>query len=56
MSEIERLKWSDIHLAKKFIVVGASKSKTASRRVVPIHENLAAWLAPYAGRQGSVVS
>jgi len=53
-AEIERLEWSDIHLAEKFIVVGASKAKTASRRVVPIHDNLAAWLAPYAERKGKV--
>jgi hypothetical protein len=36
------------------IVVGAGKSKTASRRIVPIADNLAAWLAPYAGREGKV--
>jgi integrase len=53
-AEIERLEWSDIHIAEKFIVVGASRAKTASRRIVPIHENLAAWLAPYAGKQGNV--
>jgi len=53
-AEIERLEWSDIHLAEKFIVVGASKAKTASRRIVPIHDCLADWLRPYAGRQGKV--
>src|SRR5439155_9123955 len=53
-AEIERLEWNEIHLAEKFIVVGASKAKTAGRRIVPIHDNLAAWLAPYAERQGRV--
>jgi site-specific recombinase XerD len=53
-AEIERLEWSDIHLAEKFIVVGAAKAKTAARRIVPIHDNLAEWLAPYAQRQGNV--
>jgi site-specific recombinase XerD len=53
-AEIERLEWSDIHLAEKFIVVGASKAKTASRRIVPLHDNLAAWLTTYASRQGKV--
>jgi integrase len=53
-AEIERLEWSDIHLAEKFIVVGASKSKTASRRIVPIHDNLAAWLADYSAREGKI--
>ena len=55
-AEIERLEWSGIHLAEKFIVVGASKAKTASRRIVPIHDNLAAWLATYADRNGKVWS
>jgi integrase len=53
-AEIERLEWTDINLAEKFIVISAGNAKTASRRIVPIHANLAAWLAPYAGRQGKV--
>jgi len=53
-AEIERLEWSDIHLAEKFIVVSAGKAKTASRRIVPIHDNLLEWLRPYSGRQGKV--
>lgn len=53
-AEIERLEWSDIDLTGRHITVGASKSKTASRRVVPIADNLAAWLTPYAKKQGKV--
>ena len=53
-AEIERLDWSEIDLAGGHITIGANKAKTASRRVVPIHENLAAWLAPYAGQKGNV--
>jgi integrase len=53
-AEIERLDWSDIHLSERFIVVGASKAKTAGRRIVPISDNLAAWLAPYANKQSKV--
>jgi len=53
-AEIERLEWSDIDLAGRHIVVGAARSKTASRRIVPICDNLAAWLSPYAGREGKV--
>jgi integrase len=53
-AEIERLEWSDVDLAARHIVVGASRAKTASRRIVPIHDNLAAWLAPYAERTGPV--
>jgi integrase len=53
-AEIERLAWADVDLVGRHITIGAKKAKTASRRVVPIHENLAAWLAPYAGRQGMI--
>src|SRR6266567_2278136 len=37
-----------------FIEVKASKSKTASRRLVPIQPNLAEWLTPYRARRGRV--
>ncbi len=53
-AEIERLEWKDIDLAARHIVVGASRAKTASRRIVPLQDNLAAWLGPYAERQGKV--
>lgn len=53
-AEIERLEWSDLDLPARHLVVGADKAKTASRRVVPISENLAAFLAPYAGQTGLV--
>ena len=55
-AEIERLEWSDIHLTEKFIVVGASKAKTAGRRIVPIHDNLAEWLRDYSEKVGKVWS
>lgn len=55
-AEIERLEWSDIHLADKYIEVSASKAKTASRRLVPIADNLAQWLAPYARKEGRLFS
>jgi integrase len=53
-AELERLEWSDIDLTARHVVVAASKSKTASRRIVPVADNLAEWLRPYAGRQGKV--
>ena len=53
-AEIKRLTWDDIRLADRHIVVGKDKAKTASRRIVPIWENCAAWLAPYAGHAGAV--
>ncbi|MFM8471172.1 MAG: tyrosine-type recombinase/integrase [Limisphaerales bacterium] len=53
-AEIRRLDWSEVHLAEGHIEIKASKSKTAARRLVPITENLAAWLAPYAQRAGKL--
>ena len=53
-AEIERLEWDAIDLAERHIVIGASRAKTASRRIVPICDALAGWLAPYAGREGMV--
>jgi integrase len=53
-AEIERLEWQDIHLAEKYIVVAASKAKTASRRIVPITDNLVQWLADYSKKEGRV--
>ncbi len=50
-AEIQRLEWRDIDLPGKTITVQAGNAKTASRRIVPIADNLAAWLAPYAGRE-----
>ena len=54
-AEIERLDWSEVHLKDRFIEVTAAKAKTASRRIVPMTENLAKWLAPHAEKEGRVV-
>lgn len=54
-SEINRLDWSEINLERDFILVGATKTKTAARRLVPICPNLKAWLAKYARESGPVV-
>jgi integrase len=51
-AEIERLDWGDVDLVGGYIIVGAAKAKTATRRVVPISGNLAEWLAPYSLRKG----
>ena len=53
-AEIERLEWSDLDLAGGFVTVSAHKAKTASRRIVPIADNLRAWLAPHARKTGLV--
>ena len=53
-AEIQRLDWSEVNLTERHIEIKASKSKTAARRLVPIAENLAAWLAPYAQGAGKL--
>jgi integrase len=53
-AEIERLTWSEVDFDADVIEVKASKSKTASRRLVTIQPNLREWLAPYRTRVGRV--
>ena len=43
--EILRLEWADVTKRPGFIEVAADKAKTATRRLVPITDNLALWLA-----------
>jgi integrase len=45
-AELQRLDWSEVRLDDGFIEVKASKAKTASRRLVPIQDNLKRWLIP----------
>jgi integrase len=52
--EILRLDWSDIERRPGFIEVAAHKAKTATRRIVPISDNLARWVA-IAPRNGARV-
>src|SRR5262249_46368939 len=53
-AELIRLEWSDINFERGHLIVGKEKSKTATRRLVPIQPNLAQWLAPYKGCSGKV--
>ncbi len=53
-AEIQRLDWSEVRLDDGFIEVKASKAKTASRRLVPIQDNLRRWLAPHRQAEGKV--
>ena len=53
-AEIHRLDWKDIDLEERHITVESSKSKTGKRRVVPISDNLFAYLAPHAKESGWV--
>ena len=52
--EIAVLDWKDVDLAEKTITVHAVKTKTRSRRIVEISDNLGAWLLPYSAKAGPV--
>jgi len=54
-AEIERLDWCEVDLVDAHINITASKSKTATRRLVDILPNLSLWLAPYVKATGRVV-
>ncbi len=54
-AEICRLDWSAIDFTRKLITVNASIAKTSRRRLVPLHDAAAAWLAPIAKPSGRVI-
>jgi integrase len=54
VAELQKLDWSEIDLDSGHIEVTAAKSKTAPRRLVPIAENLRAWLEPVVQLAGPV--
>ena len=54
MAELNRLDWSAVDLERRIIELRAGQAKTGSRRVIPIPDNLAAWLEPLE-RKGLVV-
>ena len=53
-AELQRLDWAEVRLDDGFIEVKASKAKTASRRLVPIQDNLKRWLKPYRKASGHI--
>ena len=55
-AEIQRLDWADIDLEDGFIEIKAENAKTKTRRIVPIKENLKAFLKPLAKKNGKVVT
>lgn len=54
MAELERIDWSEIHLEVGHVQITAGKAKSARNRIIPISENLAAWLKPHERSEGSV--
>jgi integrase len=50
--EILRLEWKDVTKRPGFIEVAAHKAKTATRRLVPITDNLAHWLSASPSDEG----
>ncbi len=54
MAEINRLDWSAIDLERGMIELRAGQAKTASRRIIPVTDNLRAWIEPLP-RKGKVV-
>ena len=53
--EIKRLDWRNVNFERGFIEVRAATCKTKARRLVPISDNLRAWLKPFAMPSGPVV-
>jgi len=54
-AEIGRLDWSAVDLERRIITIRAGQAKTASRRIVPVSDNLAAWLEPHRQTSGLIV-
>lgn len=54
--EAKRLDWADIRLTSEepHIVLASHKTKTAARRILPIHPTLAAWLTPFKQERGLI--
>jgi len=53
-AEIERLDWRHIDLVQGHIEITAANAKTASRRIVPVVDNLKLWLTPLHKGEGRV--
>jgi hypothetical protein len=54
-AEIKRLDWEDIKWDRGHIEIAGRKAKTAARRLVPLSDNLKAWLAPWREATGPIV-
>ncbi len=55
-AELLRMTWSEVDLKEGYITVQAAKAKTKMRRLVPISDNLRAWLTPLAAQVGPIIA
>ena len=55
-AEVERLVWEDIKWDRGHIEIAGHKAKTAARRLVPLPDNLKAWLAPWRDETGPILT
>jgi integrase len=55
-AEVCRLNWEDIKWDRGHIEIAGSTAKTAARRLVPLPENLKAWLAPWREQTGPIIT
>jgi integrase len=53
-TEAEALRWENINLTERIIRVEGATSKTRRRRVVPMPDNLIAWLMQYRAKTGRI--
>lgn len=55
-AETARVDWGEVNLQERFIEITAKKAKTAARRLAPVTDNLAQWLAPHKKESGPVLN
>lgn len=53
-AELQRVDWEEVRLDLGHVRVKASKAKSARNRIVPIPENLRAWITPHVKTSGPV--
>lgn len=53
-AELQRLDWEEVRLDLRHVRVKASKAKSARNRIVPISDNLRAWITPHIKASGPV--
>lgn len=54
-AELTRLNWDEIDFEDKMIVIKSAKAKTASRRTIPMRDNLKQWLLPHRLHESSIM-